>query len=110
MSVKLGEYFRGFKPSDSTPRLPNTQTGNTTKLPKSRGKVPIRMFVDCYTGEDKGVLLVAFSPRLRYVSRELAQEILKKYSNFKRIKFLPKRFLPVWVEERIEVPIDLLIG
>ena len=109
MSVKLGEYFRGFKPSDSTtPKLPNTS--QTAKLSKSWGKVPIRMFVDCSTGEDKGVLLVGFSPRLRYVSRELAQEILKKYSNFKRIKFLPKRFLPVWVEERIEVPIDLLIG
>ena len=108
MSYKLGEYFRGFKPQDSTPQL--TVKTETPKVSKSWASIPVTMWVDSTTGETKNVLLVAFSPKLRFVSKELAQQILKKYSGFKKIKFLPKRFLPCPVAEKIQVDIDMLIG
>jgi len=111
MAYKLGEYFRGFKPQDSAniPKLSAPETPETKKPKNSWSTIPIRMYVDSITGQEKEILLVAFSPRLRFVSKDLAQQILAKYSGFKRIKFLPKRFLPAPVEERIQVPLDFLI-
>ena len=107
MKVKLDAYLRGFKSQDSNsiPQLPNT-----SKSQVSWASIPVRMFVDSVTGEGHGILLVAFSPRLAYVTKDLANQILAKYSNFKRIKFLPRRFLPAAVEEKIQVPIECLIG
>jgi len=108
MQYKLGQYFRGFdqKVQDSKT---SEDSKSQVKLSKSWSTIPVRMWVDSVTGESKGILLVAFSPRLRFVSKALAEEILAKYSGFKRIKFLPRRFLPAPVEERIQVPLDLLI-
>ena len=103
MKVKLDAYLRGFK---DVPQLP--QTSNSANA-KSWASIPVRMFVDTQTGEEKKVLLIAFSPKLRFVTKQLAQEILSKYSGFERIKFLPRRFIPAPVEEKLQVPLDCLI-
>jgi len=109
MKVKLDAYMRGFKPNSSdSPKL--TDTTQTVKVSKTWSHIPVRCFIDANTAADKGVLLVGFSPRLRYVTKELAHEILKKYDGFKRIKFLPRRFIPAYETLTMQVPIDLLIG
>ena len=101
MKVKLDAYLRGFK---DVPQLPKSSNSA-----KAWASIPVRMFVDTQTGESKKVLLVGFAPRLRYVPKTLAQEILNRYSGFERIKFLPRRFIPAPVEERLQVPLDCLI-
>jgi len=101
MKVKLDAYLRDFK---DVPQLP--KSSNSAKTWSS---IPVRMFVDTQTGESKKVLLVGFAPRLRYVPKTLAQEILNRYSGFERIKFLPRRFIPAPVEEKLQVPLDCLI-
>ena len=106
MKMTLGQYMRGFK--DSTPQP--TAKPESPKLSKSWSQIPVRMWVDSVSAESQKVLLVAFSPRLCFVTKELANEILAKYQGFKRIKFLPRRFLPAAVEEKINVPIECIIG
>jgi len=107
MQIKLGNYVRGFK---DVPQLPKSSNSTNSTNAKAWASIPVRMFVDSTTGEGHGILLVAFSPRLAYVTKDLANQILAKYSNFKRIKFLPRRFLPAAVEEKINVPIECIIG
>ena len=99
MQIKLGNYVRGFK---DVPQLP--KTSNSANSAKSWA-IPVRMFVDTQTGESKKVLLVGFAPRLRYVPKTIAQEILNRYSGFERIKFLPRRFIPMPVEEKLQIQI-----
>ena len=101
MKVKLDAYLRGFK---DVPQLPKSSNSA-----KAWASIPVRMYVDSTTGEERKVLLIAFSPKLRFVTKELAQQILAKYSGFERIKFLPKRFIPAPVEEKLQVPLDCLI-